>query len=384
MGIYLNPGAEKLRISRRSEIYIDKSGMISQLNRYFDTEDRFVCVSRPRRFGKSMAANMISAYYDRTVDGEKAFAGLEILARGNDNSRMNSCDVIKINMQEFLSRTKSMEEFLKRLTRFLLKELTRESPDTDYLDESDLAQTMEDIFANTGRKFVIIIDEWDCIFREYRENKDAQKVYLDFLRDWLKDKTYVGLAYMTGILPIKKYGTHSALNMFHEYSMENPERLAKYVGVTEKEVKDLCKEYSRDFEECKAWYNGYYFQECGSVYNPNSIVRSMQSGYFSDYWNQTETYEALRVYIDMNFDGLKDSILQLMAGGRKRIETGHFQNDMTSFENADDVMTLLIHLGYLGYDFETKEVFIPNKEILVGFVKASKAVWGQAGHGCRT
>lgn len=105
---------------------------------------------------------------------------------------------------------------------------------------------------------------------------------------------------------------------------------------------------------------------------------------FDDYWNQTETYDALRIYIDMNFDGLRDSILKLMAGGRQVINTGSFQNDMTTFANADDVMTLLIHLGYLGYDFETKGVFIPNKEILVGFVKASKAVWGQAGHGCRT
>ena len=384
MGIYLNPGSGKFKEALDSEIYVDKSGLIAYTNKVFGTKQKFVCVSRPRRFGKSMAADMLSAYYDRGIDSSELFRDLKIAGDSSYETYRNQYDVIKVNMQEFLSRTKSMEEFLKRLTRFLLKELTRESPDTDYLDESDLAQTMEDIFANTGRKFVIIIDEWDCIFREYRENKDAQKVYLDFLRDWLKDKTYVGLAYMTGILPIKKYGTHSALNMFHEYSMENPERLAKYVGVTEKEVKDLCKEYSRDFEECKAWYNGYYFQECGSVYNPNSIVRSMQSGYFSDYWNQTETYEALRVYIDMNFDGLKDSILQLMAGGRKRIETGHFQNDMTSFENADDVMTLLIHLGYLGYDFETKGVFIPNKEILVGFVKASKAVWGQVGHGCRT
>ncbi len=189
----------------------------------------------------------------------------------------------------------------------------------------------------------------------------------------MKDKEYIGLAYMTGILPIKKYGTHSALNMFHEYSMENPEYLAEYVGFTENEVRSLCAEYSRDFDECKAWYNGYYFHECGPVYNPNSIVRSIQSGNFSDYWNQTETYEALRIYIDMNFDGLKDAILKLMAGGRQVINTAHFQNDMTTFANADDVMTLLIHLGYLGYDTETKEVFIPNNEILQEFVTATTA-----------
>ena len=151
--------------------------------------------------------------------------------------------------------------------------------------------------------------------------------------------------------------------MCYHRIMENPERLAKYVGVTEKEVKDLCKEYSRDFEECKAWYNGYYFPQCGAIYNPNSIVKAILLQRFDDYWNQTETYDALRIYIDMNFDGLKDSIIKLMAGERQVINTGSFQNDMTNFSNADDVMTLLIHLGYLGFDQKKRCAFIPNEEI---------------------
>ena len=384
MGIYLNPGSGKFKEALDSEIYVDKSGLIAYTNKVFGTKQKYVCVSRPRRFGKSMAADMLSAYYDRSVDTSGLFENLMIFQDSSYNAYRNQYDVIKVNMQEFLSRTKSMTVFIERLSRFLLEELTEEYSDIRLKDATDLAQSMGDIYSKTDRKFVFIIDEWDCIFREYKEDHKAQEQYLVFLRDWMKDKDYIGLAYMTGILPIKKYGTHSALNMFYEYSMEDPEELSEFVGFTESEVIALCEQYSMNFEECKAWYNGYHFASCGSVYNPNSIVRAMWSGKFSDYWNQTENYEALRIYIDMNFDGLRDSILKLMAGGRQAIDTGSFQNDMTTFANADDVMTLLIHLGYLGYDFETKEVFIPNKEILVGFVKASKAVWGQVGHGCRT
>ena len=373
MGIYLNPGSGKFQEALDSEIYVDKSGLIAYTNKVFGTKQKYVCVSRPRRFGKSMAADMVSAYYDRSIDSADLFRNLQIARDASYDKFRNQYDVIKINMQEFLSRTKSMAEFLERLTRFLLKELFRAYPDIDYLDEKDLAQSMGDISSQTGQKFVLILDEWDCIFREYKEDHKAQEQYLDFLRDWLKDKEYIGLAYMTGILPIKKYGTHSALNMFMEFSMEDPGDLAEFAGFTDSEVKNLCEQYSMDYEECKAWYNGYHFDSCGSAYNPNSIVRAMWSGRFSDYWNQTETYEALRIYIDMNFDGLRDSILKLMAGGRQVIDTGSFQNDMTTFANADDVMTLLIHLGYLGYDFDTKEVFIPNREIMQEFVTATTA-----------
>lgn len=224
-----------------------------------------------------------------------------------------------------------------------------------------------------SRKFVIVIDEWDCIFREYREDQKAQRRYLDFLREWLKDKAYLGLVYMTGILPIKKYGTHSALNMFTEFSMDNPSVLSEFVGFTEDEVRHLCRRYGMDYEECRARYDGFCFPQSGHAYNPNSIVKAMLLRQFDDYWNQTETYEALRIYIDMNYDGLRDAILRLMAGGRQVINTDGFQNDMTTFANADDVMTLLVHLGYLGYDFETKEVFIPNREILQEFVTATTA-----------
>lgn len=219
------------------------------------------------------------------------------------------------------------------------------------------------IYSQDKNGFIFIIDEWDCIFREEPQNMEGQKIYLDFLRDLLKGRTYVKLAYMTGILPIKKYGTHSALNIFDEFSMTEPKQLAEYVGFTEKEVKNLCSFYQMNFEEARQWYDGYLLGEDTHIYNPKSIVDAMFNQKFTSYWTRTETYEALKVYIDMNFDGLKDSVTAMIGGGKCRVNPEKFQNDMTSLGNRDDVLTLLVHLGYLAYDERSREVFIPNMEI---------------------
>ncbi len=373
MGIYLNPGDDKFRKGYRSQIYVDKSGIISYLNKVFDTENRFVCVSRPRRFGKSMAANMISAYYDRTTTAQTLFQEMSVSHNAGFSEHLGKYDVIQINMQDFLSRAKDIGHLLDMLRKRLLYDLLKEYPNGRYFDMEDLMDVMADIYADTKRLFVIVIDEWDCIFREYREHQDWQNKYLDFLRAWLKDKAYVGLAYMTGILPIKKYGTHSALNMFSEFSMTDAGPLAEYVGFTEQEVKELCEAYRMDFDECKTWYDGYHFNEVGSIYSPRSVVQSMMSHKYGTYWNQTETFEALKVYIDMNYDGLRESIISLMSGEHRKIDIANFANDMTTFHDKDDVLTLLVHLGYLGYDYDTASVFIPNQEIRKEYANAIRA-----------
>ena len=377
MGVYLNPGSEMFEQSLNSEIYVDKTGLIEQTNRCFKSQQKYLCVSRPRRFGKTMAADMLCAYYDRTVDGAALFRGLAIEQAESFARNRNSCDVIRLNMQEFLSETKSVEELLAFLQEALLWEMLQEYPDFTYFRKGSLRHVMETIHQNTRRPFVIVIDEWDCIFREYPHDTAAQRQYLDFLRDWLKDKAYIGLAYMTGILPIKKYGTHSALNMFREFSMADPRQFAPFVGFLEDEVKALCSRYGMDFAECRSWYDGYHFAESGAVYSPKSVVEAMLSKSYGSYWNRTETYEALKVYIDLNHEGLHDAVVRMMGGGRQRIATGNFANDMTTFTSADDVMTLLVHLGYLGYDKVTEEVFVPNNEILGEYVNATKrgAAW---------
>lgn len=379
LGIYLNPDNEKFQMDLRSEIYVDKSNLIKYTNSVLATSQRFVCVSRPRRFGKSMAANMLTAYYSRGCDSLAIFQGLNISDSDGFSSYLNRYDVIFLNMQEFLSRTRSMDEMLSLLEKRILWELLGEYPDFRYFDDSDLSGTMQEVYQNTRIPFIFIIDEWDCIFREYKQNAAAQKQYLDFLRDLLKDKSYVHLAYMTGILPIKKYGTHSALNMFNEFSMTFAGPLAEFMGFTRQEVQQLCENWHMSFAEATHWYNGYHLKGAGDIYSPKSIVNAMQMHEFGNYWNQTENYEALKIYIDMNMDGLKDDILTMMQGAYVNINVGTFTNDMATFVTKDDVMTLLVHLGYLGYDSQKQQVFIPNHEILNEFGNAVRnSDWGEA------
>ena len=280
MESYLNPGSFSFRGSLRSKIYVDKSELIARTNEALCTEQKYICVSRPRRFGKSMAANMLAAYYDRNEDTEELFQSLAISKEKSYKEHLNQYDVIKINMQEFLSMSETMEEMLEMLKNYLVSDFKETFHEIQFRDEKNLIQVMKDVFRYTKCPFVILIDEWDCLFREYKQNKDAQKKYLDFLRAWLKDKDYVALAYMTGILPIKKYGSHSALNMFTEYSMTNPREMAEYFGFTEKEVTSLCERFHRNFEETQAWYDGYELVAVNgeekisyAMYSPKSVDR---------------------------------------------------------------------------------------------------------------
>ncbi len=382
MGTYLNPTAKRFQDSLNSEIYVDKTGLIARTNALINTEQKFLCVSRPRRFGKSMAANMLAAYYGHN-NTDNLFASLKIAQEASYRVHLNRYDVIRINMQEFLSASHDVDDMLKNLQKRLLMDMKRTYP--EIVEGDQLIWVMTDIFTATDRPFVILIDEWDCLFREYAHDTEAQKKYLDFLRAWLKDQDYVALAYMTGILPIKKYGSHSALNMFTEYSMTNPGNLAEFFGFTEEEVQTLCQKYHMSFEEAKAWYDGYELvtEPLGgkvvyAMYSPKSVVDAMLRRAYAPYWNQTETYEALKVYIQMNMDGLKDAVVEMLGGGRVRINTGTFSNDMTTFATKDDVLTLLVHLGYLSYRWSDQTVSIPNREVSQEYVNAiSTMQWGE-------
>ena len=377
MGSYLNPGNFSFRGSLRSKIYIDKSELIAKTNEVLCTEQKYICVSRPRRFGKSMAANMIAAYNDRSENTEDLFQNLAIGKDESYKEHLNQYDVIKINMQEFLSMSGTMEEMLEMLKKYLVSDFEETYPEVRFRDEKNLIQIMKDVFSYTKCPFVILIDEWDCLFREYKQDKEAQRKYLDFLRAWLKDKDYVAMAYMTGILPIKKYGSHSALNMFTEYSMTDPGSLAEYFGFTEQEVFEICEKYGMSFEKAKIWYDGYRLivhqkekDECYSMYSPKSVVEAMLRHRFGTYWNQTETYEALKIYIQMDMDGLKDSVVRMLTGESVPINIGTFSNDMTTFATKDDILTLLVHLGYLTYNSIEGSVSIPNKEVSQEYVNA--------------
>jgi hypothetical protein len=256
-----------------------------------------------------------------------------------------------------------------RIKSAIFTELKDAYPAPKLVNRSDLIKTLHNIKKFTGTNFVFVIDEWDCIFRVFKNDTDGQKIYLDFLRELFKDQSYVQLAYMTGILPIKKYGTHSALNMFKEFSMANPADVAEYVGFTELEVRRLCKSFNMSFEMMREWYDGYVFKDL-HVYSPLSVVNAIAMNSFSSHWGMTETYEALKMPLNLNFDGLKDSVLSLMSHGHVAINTAKFQNDMSTFSSADDVLTLLVHLGYLAFDSTKSEVSIPNNEIREEFKNA--------------
>ena len=369
MGIYLNPGNEGFRESIRSRIYVDKTGLIACTNDLICTKEKFICVSRPRRFGKSMALEMLAAYYSCGCNSRELFSGLAIEHDAGFLEHLNKYDVVFLNMQQFLIEAKP-EKATDYLERQVLEELCDDYGEFIKNPVSGMADAFRKLYAKTGKKFIFLIDEWDCVVRERPESDDLQKQYLDFLRVLLKDQPYVALAYMTGILPVKKYGQHSALNMFWEYSMTGQDIFEEYTGFTESEVKSLCERFGMDFAETSNWYDGYMFRRFKHVYNPRSVVAAMKCHDFSNYWTSTETYEALKIYIDMDFDGLRSDIVQLLGGRRIRVNTLSFQNDMRTFKIKDDVLTLLIHLGYLGYDSESKEVFIPNKEIAGEFENA--------------
>ncbi|MBR6223797.1 MAG: AAA family ATPase [Lachnospiraceae bacterium] len=389
MGRYLNPGTVNFEEALNSNIYIDKTEMIQYINSVVKTKQKYMCVSRPRRFGKTMATDMLCAYFGK-CESKKLFEDLKIAKLENWDRYINRFDVVKLVMTDFIKVDQVVSKGIEKMTQRLLEELSEEYPEVKY-DAEDLPYSMDKFFRKSGKQFVIIIDEWDVVFRACKEDKDGQRFYLDFLRDWLKDQEFVALAYMTGILPVKKYGQHSALNMFREFSIITPMQLAPYTGITEEEVQKICKEYGRSYEKIKEWYNGYDITDVippdpnyslqnstvdelkprhYSIYSPLSVIEAVSSGVVQNYWNKTETYEALAEYIRMNLDGLKDSVALLMDGGRVKVTVSKYQNDMTSFNGSNDVLVMLIHLGYLGYDAETKEVFIPNREILDEF-KAS-------------
>ena len=375
MGIYLNPGNAAFQLAVNNVIYVDKSGLIRFTNDRIGQRDRFICVSRPRRFGKSMAAEMLAAYYDRECDSDGIFRELEIARYPGYKDHLNRHDVIFINVQKFLRKAGSPGNLAAYMESRVLSEIRRRYPDKVSPGENSLPDALEEIFVlspKEDRGFIFIIDEWDCIFRVARNDDSAQKNYLEFLRDLFKDRIYVKLAYMTGILPVKKYGSHSALNNFTEYSMINPGPFAEYMGFTEKEVRELCRLHHKSFQEVQRWYDGYLLNENLHIYNPKSVVDGMQSRTLQSFWTNTETYEALQIYIDLDEDGLKQALISMLGGNHCPVDTGSFQNDMTTFKNKDDVLTLMVHLGYLSYDESQKAVFIPNEEIRQEFVRAVK------------
>ncbi len=387
MGIYFNPGNEGFQRTLNRK-YIDKTGLICLINEVLGTDDMLTCISRPRRFGKTLAAKMLCAYYDKSCDSRSLFEGLEISKDKSFDEHLNKYDVIYLDITRFIARAGKVGNVVSDIQKGVIQELREAYPGYVAEDTTFLPDALFEISLKTKDKFFFIIDEWDALFREAKDDVEIQKSYIKFLRGLFKggpasDKTLIG-AYMTGILPIKKYGTESALTDFREYTMVNPAKFARYVGFTEDEVKKLCECHNMEFSMMEQWYDGYSFSKMEHIYSPNSVMSAIRNEEFCSYWTQSESYESLQDYISMNMNGLKDAVISMLGGQRVRINPLSFQNDITSMNTRDKVLTLLVHLGYLAYDSRRKEAYIPNFEVADAFKLAVEDTgWEHVGEALR-
>ena len=376
MGTYINKGNNAFRDIVNSE-YVDKTSLIPLINATLNSELRYSCVTRCRRFGKSMAAKMLCAYYDKSCDSRELFVGLKAEQDKTFEAYLNKYSVLYLDMTSFTARPELRMNIVCNIQNEIIYELKEAFPDVKYKENSDLMDTLAAIHNATGEKFFFIIDEWDAICREFpsrqRMKGDPETVtptimdeYMMLLRRLFKtqdsDEVFAG-AYLTGILPIKKYNTESALNNFNEYSMIDPAYLAACYGFTEEEVLLLAKRHNASMENLKLWYDGYSIGREKSIYNPYSVMKALQRGVCKSYWSTTGAYDSVRTYIQMNFEGLKDDIIRMLSGEHVYVDTTEFTNDMGIVRSKNDVLTVLIHLGYLAYDEDTFECYVPNKEV---------------------
>lgn len=369
VGLYVNPGNQAFR-RILSPNYVDMTGLIRLVNERVGGVESLICVSRPRRFGKSYAAKMLTAYYDCSCDSHALF-DRKIIARSKTyHEYLNRFNVICLDITGFISAVKKRNGNLRDVPILIEYALWKDLVEMGF--KPNEGDTLNDFLVrcvdySDGRQFVFIIDEWDAMIREAKNDEAAQTAYLNLLRSWFKNTNFtpkvVAAAYMTGILPIKKDGSQSAISDFHEYSMLYPGKFVKYTGFSEAQVRRLCKKSKMDFESLKTWYDGYELAGEHAVYNPYSVVSACREKTCRSYWNTTSAAEAMTDYINMDFDGLQETVARLIGGAEVEVNTSQFQNDFERFKSKDDVLTLLIHLGYLTYDNTHGMVRVPNEEV---------------------
>lgn len=366
MGVFINTGKKEFESVRVDE-YVDKSMLIAYVNSVLGSRQRkFMCVTRARRFGKSIAANMLCAYYDHSVDSHDLFDDLKIAKDPSYEQYINKYPVIYLDVSGFTGDANiDKEQIVQVMTEALRKDLAASYPEVAVDASDSLPIQMLKIAEHTQKPFIMIVDEWDAVLREL-EDDTVKRKYVDWLRTMFKNgytnRMFAGV-YMTGILPIKQYNTESALNNFVEFSMVSPGRLAGYFGFTKQEVHALCKKYKMDEAQIKQWYDGYQMGDTMEIYNPFAVMCAMVQGRIMSYWTSTAAYESLKRYISSNYAGLKDAVIALLAGQEVRVDVKDFAKDIHEVNSRDGVLTLLIHLGYLSYDENKGVVRIPNYEV---------------------
>jgi len=374
MGKYFDIGNDGFQKARNSE-YIDKSELIGFVNRSLNTEHNMLCITRARRFGKSMAAKMLCAYYDRSCDSRRLFTDLKIFGDASFEQHLNRYPVIYLDLTYFTTTCRTLEDLVRTMEQALVADLQDTYPDVLVSKDEPLIDGLLKVTESTKQRFIMIVDEWDAIYREADGRTETMRQYVDWLRSMFKnvftDRVFASV-YMTGILPIIQYDTQSALNNFLEFSMVSPGPLAEYFGFTGSQIRMLCKKYHFDEEDLKLWYDGYKIGDKEGVYNPYSVMTAIRQNSLESYWTTTGAYESLKKYIQLNYDGLKDSILTMMSGESYPVDVLRFTNNLSRIQSRDDALTTLVHLGYLSYDRDSRTCRIPNFEVKREFEKSVK------------
>ncbi len=363
MGQFINKGNFNFKRVINSD-FVDKSELIGFVNTQIDKGYSYICVSRPRRFGKSLAAKMMYAYYDKSCDSRDLFQNLKISQMPSFEKHLNKYATIYLDLTKFAVRDNAegltKVQYMDKTVREDLKKhySYTERPSDNLMD------VLTDINERTGEQFIFIIDEWDCLVRD--DSEEVSQEYVNWLRTMFKcdqaDQVFA-LVYMTGILPIIKVETHSALNNFKEFSMVNPGATAPFYGFTKSEVEVLCKKFDMDLESMERAYDGYIIGSEKSMFNPNSVIQSIEFRNYISYWGKTASYSSIESYIKIDADNVREKIISMLYGESVPVQVISFRNDMKRVEDSDDVLTLLIHLGYLSYNPENSTCFIPNTEV---------------------
>ncbi len=375
MGIYLNGTmAYSLYSSETSGLYfVDKTMLLSELFPLIETGNRHICLTRPRRFGKTVMANMIGAFFSRGCDSHDLFDHLQIAEQEGYLENLNQHDVIHIDFSEVPRQCKTYEQYIGRIERRLLKDIRKAYPEADFDEEDAVWDVLKSVFtAYDSQRFLFVLDEWDAVFHMPFMTKEDQNNYLLFLKNLLKDKPYVSLAYMTGILPIAKYSSGSELNMFAEYTMVTETKFSNYFGFTENEVDMLYERYEKNTPEpaitralLREWYDGYHTKSGERVYNPRSIVLSLTNNNLGNYWTNSGPYDEIFYYIEKNVADVRNELVLMISGEPVEVRIREYAATSMDLSTKEEIFSAMVVYGFLSY--EDGKVSIPNKELMDKF-----------------
>ena len=381
MGVYLNSKTAYTLYKSETEkpYFVDKSRMLEELFPLVETGNNHICITRPRRFGKTVTANMIASFFSKACDAQDIFQSMQIAGAKDYERYRNQFSVIHISFNELGGRCASYEQYIERIEKKLIRDLKKEYSQAEFFETVSAADALLELYAEEdSAKFIFVLDEWDFIFHQTFITEEDKREYLSFLRNLLKDRPYVLLAYMTGILPIAKYSSGSELNMFSEYTLASEERFSEYFGFTEKEVDLLFERYQASTEKnrqvtregLKNWYDGYHTKNGERLYNPRSVVLSLSNNNLGNYWTSSGPYDEIFYYIRNNVDAVRDDLALMAAGNRVPARVWEYAATSQELKTKEEIFSAMVVYGFLSY--ENGMVSIPNRELMNQFADVLK------------